>query len=188
MELENVIEQTIEPVVETVSTEPVVEVVEWKAPASKEELDKLLKAESSRVYTKALKELGVTSVKEFKELQAKIESERTNLETIVKERDQSVNTVKELSAKYNSLVQENLLNELNIEQEYRDDLIKLAQDKVSDEKPLSDVLKEMVEGKYKYAVAQPGRIKMSVEKTNSTKVETEKFAKSTTDLYPWLKK
>jgi len=186
MELENVIEQTIEPVVETVSTEPVVEVVEWKAPASKEELDKLLKAESSRVYTKALKELGVTSVKEFKELQAKIESERTNLETIIKERDQYANSVKEMEAKYQKISTESLLNELNIDEQYREDLLKLASDKVNEENSLDKVLKEMIEGKYRYAVSQ-SKIKMSIEKKDKPVDTSSKYAKGTLEQYPWLK-
>ena len=183
-----VIEQVTETVDETVSTEVVQEVEDWKAPASKEELDKLIKAEANRTYTKALKDLGVNSVKEFKELQSKLEAERSQIETIIQEKDKYANEIKDISAKYNKLVQDSVLNELNIEEEYREDLLKLAADKVNDENPLDKVLKEMVEGKYKYAVAQPSRIKMSVEKKNETKVETEKFAKSTTDLYPWLKK
>ena len=165
MELDNVIEQTIEPVVETVSTEPVVEVVEWKAPQTKEELDSILKANANRTYTKALKDLGVNSVKEFKELQTKLESERNEIEAIVKERDTYANSVKELEAKYQKISQESLLNELNIDEEYREDLVKLAKDRTSDTKTLEEVLKEMTEGKYKYAVRKESQTRMGIEKS-----------------------
>lgn len=187
MELENqVIEPIVEPVVETVSTEEVPAVEDWKAPASKEELEKLLKAESNKTFTRALKELGVNSVKEFKELQSKVESERTNIESIVQEKDKYANEIKDISAKYNKLVQDKILDELNIEEEYREDLMKLAQDKVSDQTPLSEVLKEMVAGKYKYTLANKGPVKMGTEKTDRVATEptvSDALAKK----YPWIK-
>lgn len=171
MEQEN---QTIEQVqaqehvepAETVSTdEPSNEQPEWKAPESKEELDKLIKAAENRTYTKALKELGVSSIKDFKEMRSKLEQEKSYLETLTKERDEYADKVKSLEAELNSLKQERVLDKLNVQEEYREDLVKLAMEKVTDEKPFEQVLKEMVEGKYKYVVNKPNKIKMGIEKT-----------------------
>ena len=120
----------------------------------------------------------MNSIKEFKELQSRLETERLNIESIIKERDESKKTASELSAKYNKLQTEAVLNELNIDEQYREDLIKLAQDKVDDKNTLSQVLKSMVEGKYKYALAQSARIKMGTEKIQVEKVsEADEYLK-----------
>lgn len=185
MELE-IIEQAKETELETVSTEIVPEVEEWKAPESKEALDELIKAEANRTYTKALKDLGVKSIKEFKEMQAKLESDKQSLETIVQEKETYANEIKDISAKYEKLIQESILNDLNIEKDYREDLIKLAKDRVTDEKQLPEVLKEMIEGKYKYTVANRSPIKMGIEKTEKVDQESS-ISDSLAKKYPWLK-
>ena len=186
MEVVTQTEPTMEPVVEAVSTEEV-QTIEWKAPESKEALDNMLKAEANRTYTKALKDLGVSSVKEFKETQAKLQEDLKLVESIKVEKDKALNSVIELEGKYNKLKTTSILNELNIEEDYREDLIKLASDKVNDETPIEAVLKEMIEGKYKYTVAQSNKIKMGVEKTDNKVDTSDKYAKSTTQQYPWLK-
>jgi len=175
MELENkeqvqIGEQT--ETTEVVSTPEVKnELPEWKAPQTKEEFDKALKSAENKKATELLKSLGVVSVSQFKELQAKIEAERVNIETIIKERDESKKTASELSAKYEKLQTEAVLNELNVDEQYREDLIKLAKDRVDDKNTLSSVLKEMVDGRYKYAVTQSARVKLGTEKTQPAKVD-----------------
>ena len=163
------------------------EVIEWKAPESKDALDVLLKAEANRTYTKALKDLGVNSIKEFKELQSKINEDMTSLETLTKEKDEYADTIRGLEGKYNLLKQEQVLDRLNIQEEYREDLLKLAEDKIDENNPFDKVLTEMIEGKYKYAVAQSTKLKMGTEKTNKETETKDTYSKSTTQLYPWLK-
>lgn len=192
MELENqTIEQVqaqeqVEPSQEVSTQEPLNEQPEWKAPESKEELDKLIKAAENRTYTKALKELGVTSVKEFKELQSKLEQEKSDLETLVKERDQYKNKTEEVFKENLTLKQERVLDKLDVQSEYREDLVKLAMEKVTDEKPFDVVLKEMIEGKYKYTVADRSPIKMGIEKTEKVDQDSS-ISDSLAKKYPWLK-
>jgi hypothetical protein len=192
MELENqTIEQVqaqdhVEPSQEVSTQEPSNEQPEWKPIESKEELNKLLKAEQNRTYTRALKELGVSSVKEFKELRAKVEQEKSYLETLTKERDEYAGKIKSLEAELNSLKQERVLDKLNVQEEYREDLVKLAMEKVTDEKPFEQVLKEMVEGKYKYTVANRLPIKMGIEKTEKVDQEPS-VSDNLLKKYPWLK-
>ena len=183
MELEkDIIEQVqtqdqTETVDETVSTDDQKkeQPKEWIAPASKEEFDNLVnsavRSSVDKAKTELLKQLGVVGVKQFKELQAKVESDKANIENITNERDQYANSVKELEAKYQKISQESLLKELNVDEQYREDLLELANKKVNETNPLDKVLREMVEGKYKYTTAQPTKIKMGTEKSHISEKE-----------------
>lgn len=192
METENqTIEQVqvqgqVEPSQEVSTNEPSNEQPEWKPIESKEELDKLLKAEQNRTYTKALKELGVDSIKSFKELQTKLEQEKSNLETLTKERDQYKNKTEEVFKENLTLKQEKVLDKLNVQEEYREDLVKLAMEKVTEDKPFDQVLQEMIEGKYKYTVANRSPIKMGIEKTEKVDQESS-VSDALAKKYPWLK-
>lgn len=185
MEVVTQTEPTMEPVVEAVSTEEV-QTIEWKAPESKEALDNMLKAEANRTYTKALKDLGVSSVKEFKEAQIKLQEDLKSIESVRLEKEHAIKKATELQGEYNRLRTTSILNELNIEEDYREDLIKLASDKVNDETPIETVLKEMVEGKYKYTVANQSPIKIGTEKSQKIS-EDSTVSDGLKKKYPWLR-
>ena len=125
MELENqTIEQTNE-TIQTVSNEDVqTEVLEWKAP-SKEEYEIAIKSAANKANTEILKSLGVKSVKEFKETYTKFEQEKSNIDTLIKEKDEYAGKYKSLEAELNSLKQERVLDKYNVQDEYKEDLVKL---------------------------------------------------------------
>jgi len=183
MELENQVNERPIETVDTVSKEEIQQ--EWKAPESKEELDKLIKSAENRTYTRALKELQVKSVKEFLEFKTSIEQEKANLDTLIKERDEYASKYESLVNEYESLKNEQVLTKLNIQDEYKDDLVKLAKLNVSDTKNLETVLKEMVEGKYRYAVANQ-TIKMGTEKVDKVDIK-DGLDPKTLAQYPWLR-
>ena len=183
IKLEQVQAQPQTETVEPVSTDEVKEEQEWVPPKTKEELDKLLKAAENRTYTRALKELDVTSVKAFKEYRTKLEQDR---DTLIKEKDEYVGKYDNLVKEYTTLKQERILDKLNVQDEYRDDLVKLASEKATEDKPFEAVLKDMVEGKYKYTVADRNPIKMGAEKTEKVDQENT-ISDALKKKFPWLK-
>jgi hypothetical protein len=176
MELENQTTEQTNETTQPVSNENVqTEVLEWKAP-SKEEYEIAIKSAANKANTEILKSLGVKSVKEFKETYTKFEQEKSNLDTLIKEKDEYAGKSKSLEAELNSLKQERVLDKYNVQSEYREDLVKLAMDKVTEDKPFENVLKELVEGKYKYVVATSSNIKMGTEKTKVEPInEVDKY-------------
>lgn len=192
MELENqTIEQVqaqeqVEPAQETVSTpEPINEQPEWKAPESKEELDKLIKAAENRTYTKALKELGVASIKDFKIQQEEIKEQLNSLGTLKENYENAQKEYDTLKNDYTSLRKETILGALNVADEYREDLIKLAEAEVTEDKPFEEVVKELVEGRYKHVVATP-QLRMGTERRQAE--ETNTISPEIRQRYPWLDK
>jgi hypothetical protein len=187
MEQENqTIEQVNEPTEKVVSNEQVqAQTEEFKAPSSKEELEQLTQAAINRAKTEMLKDLGVKSVKEFKDFKNEIETKYTQYDSLLKEKD-------EYASKYESLVNENItlkrqqvLNKLNIQDEYKEDLTKLALDHVSESKNFEQVLTEMVNSKYKYAVTGTSQIKMGTSKTETQPNQT--YSPEVLKRMPWLK-
>lgn len=150
--------------VETVSNEPVEET--WEAPQSQEELDILLKSASNKAKTNILKDLGVNSIKEFKELQSTLDSKTELYANIDKERETHNTELESLKSENDKLTQTSILDKLNIQEEYRDDLTTLAQAKVTEDVTFKDAITEMVESKYKYAATKPETFKMGTEKSS----------------------
>lgn len=192
MELENqTLEQVqaqeqVEPVKETVSTpEPIKEQPEWKAPESKEELDKLIKAAENRTYTKALKELGVTSIKDFKIQQEEIKEQLNSIGTLKENYENVQKEYETLKNDYTSLRKETILGALNVADEYREDLIKLAEAEVTEDKPFEEAVKELVEGRYKHVVATP-QLRMGTERRQAE--DTNTISPAIRQRYPWLNK
>ncbi len=157
--------------VDTVSNSPAEiqntqEVKEWQAPESEDALNVLMNASANKAKTEILKDLGVKSIKDFKESKTLFEAKQEEFNTISTERDQ-------FSSKYDSAVKELdglkeavTLDKLNISDEYKEDLLKLAKPQVSDDKSLEDILSDMVTTKYKYATTTPGKFKVGIEKSN----------------------
>ena len=189
MELENKVieEQVTEPVIEAVSTD---EVQEWTAP-TKEDFEKAIKAAENKTYTRALKELGVKSTKEFLEARTKLEQEKAEHDSILKEREDLNTKATELQSELSVLKQERLFNKLNILEDYRNDLVKLAEGLVTDEKDFESVLTEMATmDKYQYAFkgseAEKPKLKMGIEKQNPA-TKTSTVSETLVKKYPWLK-
>ncbi len=175
-------EETITPEVKDDSAKE----VEFKLPTTKEELDIMLKSATNKANTSILKKLGVKSVKEFKEVQAKANEALTQFETLSKQNQELSQKNEAISKEFESLKQTSILDRLNIREEYRDDLIKLAQDKVTEENSFEAVIKQLVETKYQYTVngkaVKFGSEKTDIETQNTTTVSPELQKK-----YSWLR-
>lgn len=181
MELENKVTEQVSETTEVVSNEQTQQ--EWKAPTTKEEYELALKSAVNKSNTELLKSLGVKSIKEFKESYNKFEQDKTQLENINKELETYKNKSEEVIKENLILKQEKVMNELNIQEEYREDLLKLANEKVNSEKDLKTVLKEMIDTKYKYAV-QSVKVKLGIEKSDTSQANPiSGLAKK----YSWIK-
>lgn len=160
--------------------------VEFKLPTTKEELDIMLKSATNKANTSILKTLGVKSVKEFKEVQAKANEVLTQFETLSKQSQELSQKNEAISKEFESLKQTSILDRLNIRQEYRDDLIKLAQDKVTAENSFEAVIKQLVETKYQYTVNGKA-VKFGSEKTQIDTQNTTTVSPELQKKYGWLK-
>ena len=159
---------------------------EFKLPTTKEEFEKAMKAAVNREKTNFLKELGVKSVKEYREQNTKAQEALTQFEELTKQKQALTQEKEAVSQQYESLKQTHTLDMLGVKPEYREDMVKLAQDKVTAENSFETVLKQLIETKYQYTVQGKGNVKFGTEKT------TEKTKDSTmsTELqkkYSWLK-
>lgn len=170
---------------EVVSNEEVTQVVteEWKAP-SKEDYEVALKSASNRAKTEILKELGVNSIKEFKTREAERGDLESQLETIRLDHENVQKRIEEVLTENNTLKQHKVLTSLNVQEDYINDIIKLASEQVTDEKPFEVVAKELIEGRYKYTVGVPS-VKMGSEKTKVDDISTA--SKDLQKKYPWIK-
>lgn len=173
-----------EPVEETVSNENIEQVEEWVAP-SKEEYERVLKSTTNKAKTEILKDLGVTSVKDFKIQQAEIEEQLTSLETLKEEYENTQKEYGTLKNEYTSLKKETILGALNVAEDYREDLVKLADAEVTDDRPFEAVVKELVEGRYKHVVASP-QLRMGTERRQAE--DTNTISAEMRQRYPWLNK
>lgn len=160
--------------------------VEFKLPTSKGEYDTLVQAAVNREKTNFLKALGVKSIKEFKEVQAKATESITKFEELAKRNEELNRTYESISQEYETLKQTSILDRLAVKPEYREDLVKLAKDKIDENNSFEKVLQEMVEGKYSYAVASRAPIKLGLEKTDKVDDE-QQISDSLVKKYPWLK-
>lgn len=175
---------------EVVSTETQTEVetsTEWKAPTSPEELDTMIKAAVNKSNTEMLKALGVKSIKEFKEQKTEFETKYNELGNIVNERDEYQTKYQDLNNEIKTLKEETILNKLNIQEDYKNDLKQLALAQVTEEKNFEQVLTEMVTGRYKYATRGTSQVRMGTER-NQTQQENSNVSPELAKKYPWLNK
>lgn len=159
---------------------------EWVAPQTPDELDVMLKSASNKAKTAILKELGVKSIKEFKESYEQTQSKLSEFENIQKEKDKYASKYESLVNEHTSLKHERVLDKLNIQDEYREDLTKLALDKVNDSMDFEAVISDMVNDKYRYTVNGNQQLKMSTEKTQKEE-DTNGLSSKTIKKYPWIK-
>ena len=161
-----------------------IEVDEFKLPATKEEYEISIKAAVNKEKTNFLKELGVKSVKEYKESISKAEEALSKHEELIKQNEQIIKEKESISHEYENLKQTSALDRLGVKEEYREDLVKLAKDKVTADNSFEAVVKNLVETKYQHTVQKP-QVKIGTEKTDqqsgqSTSSELHK-------KYSWIK-
>lgn len=179
------IEQTKQ---ETITPEPKSDDVEFKLPTTKEEYETQIKSAVNREKTNFLKELGVKSVKEYKEQLSKSQEALSKYDEAIKESQALTQKHETLSHEYDTLKQTNALDRLGVRDEYREDLIKLAKDKVTENEPIETVLKNLVETKYQYTVQGKSTVKFGTEKSTQTTSGTESsIPTGLQNKYPFLK-
>lgn len=158
---------------------------EFKLPSTQEEYDNLVKAAVNKEKTLFLKELGVKSVKEYKEQVSKAQEALSQHEAIVKQTEEIAKEKESLSQQYETLKQTSVLDKLGVREEYREDMIKLARDKVTESVTFEAALKNIVDSKYQYTTIK-GAVKIGAEKTstdNADKSNSSELHKK----YSWIK-
>lgn len=167
---------------ETVSTEPTEEV--FNAPQTKDELDKIVQAALNREKTNFLKELGVKSVKEFKEKESEMANIRNDFENLTKVNKELETRFTEVSAEKERVSFESKLKSLGVDEQYFDDIKLIAENNVVEGKTLEDVAEELIEGRYAYMAKNPVRIG-SEKKTEESKKQT--YSEDFLRRYPYLR-
>lgn len=139
---------------------------------SEEDINKAVQSAAGKAKGDILKELGISSVKEFKELK--------------KSFDEAVSTKSELESKIDYLSNQLVCKELNVKNEYRDDFIDLAKKRIKDgitfeeaAKTVSELYPSMLEKNSTYE-------KTGIEKKNNGKSES-KYSEELLKKYPYLK-
>lgn len=154
-------------------------------PKTLEEFEIAKKAAANKANTEILKSLGVKSVKDFKELQAKANEALTKHEELVKQSQDLIKEKETLSKEYETLKQTSILDRLAVKPEYRDDLVKLAKDKVDGTNSFESVLKNLIDTKYQHAVLK-NTTRIGVEKT-TTETNQSDISPELQKKYTWLK-
>lgn len=158
---------------------------EFKLPTTKEEYYDFLKSAVNREKTNFLKELGVKSVKEYKEQVSKSEESISKFEELTNQHQEVSTKYDTLAKEYASLKQSSTLDRLGIKDEYREDLIKLTDGKVDENNSFEAVVKNLVETKYQHMV-QKSQVKFGVEKSDIEPQGTS-ISPSLQSKYPFLK-
>lgn len=140
---------------------------------SQEEYDKAIKSAASKAKGDILKELGITSVKDFSIIKESYEKSISDTEALKK-------TNEDLS---NKLV----LKSLNVKDDNADDFISLASKRVSEKKDFSTAAKEVAEAYPNMLVSYNNRPTMGTEKSE-TKERQEEYSVKMLEKYPFLKK
>jgi len=191
IEQETVIEKTvsneqeqIQEVIPPVETKPRDKVDEFKLPTTKEEYEISVKAAVNKEKTNFLKALGVKSVKEYKESISKAAEALSKHEELIKQNEQIIKEKESISHEYEKLKQTSVLDRLGVKEEYREDLVKLAKDKVTADNSFETVAKNLVETKYQHMVQKP-QVKIGTEKTEQESVQSTSSKLHT--KYKWIK-
>ena len=193
---ENVTQETTQEVVSTEVTETqqveaeqeVVQTSDTEAidlPKTLEEFEIAKKAAANKANTEILKSLGVKSVKDFKDLQAKANETLTKYEELAKQTEDLIKEKETLSQEHETLKQTSVLDRLAVKSEYRDDLVKLAKDKVDGTNTFESVLKNLIDTKYQHAV-QKNTTRIGVERTQPETNQSD-ISPELQKKYAWLK-
>jgi hypothetical protein len=171
---EQVLENTaIQTEAETQTTET--ETVEQKTEPrmySEEEYNKAVQSASGKAKNEILKELGITSVKDFNIL-------KQTYETAIKDAEVLASTNESLS---NRLI----LKDLDIRDDVIDDFISLAKKRVSDNKSFEQAAKEVAEIYPTMVKTFEKQVKVATEKKDGSKKE-HTYSEEMLKRYPHLR-
>lgn len=142
----------------------------FKTFATQEDYDKAIKSEASKQKLEWMREVGVQSVDEFKTTKSKYDEATKNYDQVVKER--------------NDLSDKLLVRELDVGDEYANDLLTLAKSKVSPDKDLKAAASEILDKNPGWKVSRAQSIKIGTEKASPAPVQTDDKLSA---RYPWLR-
>ena len=133
MQDEQVLENTAIPEGTTETVEPVENKSTEETPKtySQEEYDKAVKSAAGKAKNEILKELGVSSVKDFNNLK--------------KTYEEAIKNAEDLASANETLNNRLVLKDLNIRDDVEDDFISLAKKRITDGKTFTDAAKEVAE-------------------------------------------
>ena len=145
---------------------------------TEDEVNKLIQSEKSKAKYALMQEFGVKSVDEFKTLKETYEK--------------SINEKSELEAGRDTLMKENstlkedlVMAKLGVSDDYKEDLLKLAREKVDDTHSLEDVSKDLVK-RFPQMLGNTQVVKTGVEKTET--MHKQGPSEELTKRFPWLLK
>jgi len=135
---------------------------------SKEEYKKAIQSSQSKAKYELLKELGINNVQEFKNLKG-------IYDTSIKEKTDLEAKQNEITEKYKELQSDLLLEKLGVSDEYKQDLLTLAKNKVDDKHTLEDVSKDLLIKYPQWTKYTAEKIKIGTEKTELRSKEYNKY-------------
>lgn len=141
---------------------------------TQEEYDKAIKSAAGKAKNEILKELGVSSVKDFNILKRNYEDAIKNAE--------------DLSTQNENLSNRLVLKDLNIRDDVEDDFISLAKKRITDDKTFNEAAREVAElypNMIKEFTASKN-VKIGNEKKDGSKKEST-YSEEMLKRYPWLK-
>ena len=140
---------------------------------TQEEYDKAIKSSSGKAKNEILKELGISSVKDFATLKQSYE--------------EAIKSTEELSSANDALKKKLVLKDLNIRDDVSDDFISLANKRITDDKTFEDAAKEVAE-LYPNMVREytaTKNVKLGNEKKDGSKKEPE-YSEELLKRFPFL--
>lgn len=142
------------------------------------ELNKKLQSASSKGKNELLKELGITSTKDFHDL-------KNTYETAINNKTTLEDSINKLTQEKNKLTEDLMLTKLGVADEFREDLLTLAKAKVDENHSLEDISKSLLE-KFPQFRTTRETVKIGTEK--ATLKEELPVDDELSSKYPWLKK
>ena len=142
------------------------------------ELNKRIQSATSKGKNELMKELGISSVKDFQDL-------KTNYETAINTKtslEENINTLNQEKVK---LSEDLMLTKLGVSEEYKEDLLTLAKSKVDENHTLEDISKSLLE-KFPQFKGVKETIKMGTEKAE-IKQDKPPVDEEMARKYPWLR-
>lgn len=177
----NVPESEVQVEAQVEASAPVQEKAEETTPAyvapTEEEYKRTLQSERSKAKNELLKELGITSVDDYKQKVSKYDEAISNRETL----EQELETSKSNNSK---LEKELVLSRLNVNDESKNDFITLVESNKGD-KSFEETAKEILERYPNFKKQTIASIKVGTEKAE-VKNDTKKISDALTAQYPWL--
>ena len=142
----------------------------FKTFATQEDYDKAIKSEASKQKLEWMREVGVQSVDEYKTTKSKYDEATKNYDQVVKER--------------NDLSDKLLVRELDVSDDFANDLLTLAKANVSKDKDLKTAASEVLGKNPSWKTNRARTIKIGTEKAAPAQSLTQD---NLGNRYPWLK-